>query len=124
MPARVLPEKPCATCGRPFAWRRRWSRCWDGMRYCSAACRKRRNDRADAAVEQAILELLQQRRAGATVCPSEVARALWPDMWRPQMQRVRDAARRLAARGAVRVLQSGRAVDAATARGPIRLGPP
>ncbi|MDZ3824824.1 MAG: DUF2256 domain-containing protein [Pseudoxanthomonas sp.] len=38
--ARALPEKPCAVCGRPMAWRRRWARCWDQVKYCSDACRK------------------------------------------------------------------------------------
>jgi hypothetical protein len=37
-----LPEKPCATCGRPFAWRKKWAKVWDEVRYCSAACRGRR----------------------------------------------------------------------------------
>ena len=35
-----LPTKPCALCGRPFAWRRRWARDWDEVRYCSEACRR------------------------------------------------------------------------------------
>ncbi|MGA7980606.1 MAG: DUF2256 domain-containing protein [Chromatiaceae bacterium] len=25
-----------------FAWRRRWARCWDAVRYCSDACRRSR----------------------------------------------------------------------------------
>ncbi|TXI29272.1 MAG: DUF2256 domain-containing protein [Aquipseudomonas alcaligenes] len=24
-----LPSKPCATCGRPLVWRRKWAACWD-----------------------------------------------------------------------------------------------
>jgi hypothetical protein len=38
----ALPTKPCATCGRPMSWRRAWARCWDEVRHCSDACRKRR----------------------------------------------------------------------------------
>jgi len=38
-----LPTKDCATCGRPFAWRKKWERVWDEVRHCSDACRKRRN---------------------------------------------------------------------------------
>jgi hypothetical protein len=34
-----LPRKPCAACGRPFAWRRKWARVWDEVRFCSDACR-------------------------------------------------------------------------------------
>ena len=34
-----LPHKICAACGRPFAWRRKWAKSWDAVRYCSKACR-------------------------------------------------------------------------------------
>nr|WP_084682876.1 DUF2256 domain-containing protein [Perlucidibaca piscinae] len=37
-----LPEKPCATCGRPFSWRRKWAAVWDEVRYCSDRCRGQR----------------------------------------------------------------------------------
>ncbi|WP_375461784.1 DUF2256 domain-containing protein [uncultured Enterovirga sp.] len=35
-----LPSKLCATCGRPFAWRRKWARDWESVRYCSDKCRE------------------------------------------------------------------------------------
>jgi len=35
-----LPEKLCATCGRPFSWRKKWERAWDTVRFCSERCRK------------------------------------------------------------------------------------
>lgn len=34
-----LPQKPCAHCGRPFAWRRKWANVWDEVRFCSDHCR-------------------------------------------------------------------------------------
>ncbi|WP_083966299.1 DUF2256 domain-containing protein [Dyella thiooxydans] len=37
-----LPSKTCLTCGRPFAWRRKWARVWDEVRYCSERCRRHR----------------------------------------------------------------------------------
>nr|WP_254797700.1 DUF2256 domain-containing protein [Pseudomonas aromaticivorans] len=37
-----MPVKHCAGCGLPFAWRRRWARCWDEVRYCSERCRRGR----------------------------------------------------------------------------------
>jgi len=37
-----LPEKACATCGRPFAWRKKWERVWDEVKYCSDRCRMRK----------------------------------------------------------------------------------
>ena len=39
------PEKVCATCGREFAWRRKWAACWDEVRYCSDRCRMGRGQR-------------------------------------------------------------------------------
>ena len=56
-----------------------------------------------------------------TMCPSEVARALAPEDWRPLMSVVREAAASLVASGEIEVTQGGAAVDPATARGPIRL---
>lgn len=33
-----LPEKVCVTCGRAFAWRRKWARDWAQVKYCSKRC--------------------------------------------------------------------------------------
>lgn len=33
-----LPQKICATCGRPFSWRKKWERVWEEVRYCSKKC--------------------------------------------------------------------------------------
>ena len=75
-------------------------------------------------LEKAVLDLLD-KRAPATICPSDVARAVGPEGgWRPLMQPVRDAAARLAARGAVEVTQRGKVVDVATAKGPVRIRRP
>ncbi len=41
-----LPEKTCAVCGRPFAWRKKWARDWDDVRFCSDACRDGRRGAA------------------------------------------------------------------------------
>ena len=56
-------------------------------------------------------------RAPATLCPSEVARALADD-WRPLMDRVRRIAAGLPE---IAVTQGGAEVDPEVARGPIRL---
>jgi len=34
-----LPSKDCATCGKPFAWRKKWAKDWDSVKYCSDRCR-------------------------------------------------------------------------------------
>ena len=76
-----------------------------------------------ALIERAISDLLEGRRG--TICPSEAARALAGDRdFRPLMDPVREAAGAMAARGELEVTQGGRAVEAATARGPIRLRRP
>lgn len=36
-----LPSKPCAACGRPMTWRKKWEKNWDQVKYCSDACRKK-----------------------------------------------------------------------------------
>lgn len=35
-----LPTKICPACKRPFAWRKKWEKVWDQVRYCSNACKK------------------------------------------------------------------------------------
>ncbi|MEU1463813.1 DUF3253 domain-containing protein [Streptomyces sp. NPDC005727] len=81
----------------------------------------------DRSMEDAVLELLDRRARGASVCPSDVARAVHrsdDDGWRELMEPVRRAAARLAARGEVEITQRGAPVDPAPARGPIRIRRP
>ena len=76
----------------------------------------------DARLEAAIIGLLEERSPGATICPSEAARrAADSEEWRLLMWPARQAARRLRAAGRIDITQGGRVVDAAEARGPIRL---
>jgi hypothetical protein len=117
----VTEDKPCQTCGRTITWRRKWARDWDDVKYCSDACRRAKPGPTDAALQQSVLALLDARARGATVCPSEAARAVGGDDWRPLMEPARAAARRLVARGLVEITQGGRVVDGSTAKGPIRI---
>nr|WP_299177503.1 DUF2256 domain-containing protein [uncultured Brevundimonas sp.] len=34
-----LPQKLCVGCGLTFAWRRKWARDWEQVRFCSDRCR-------------------------------------------------------------------------------------
>jgi hypothetical protein len=114
--------KTCASCGRTIEWRAKWARSWDDVRWCSDACRRRKVRPVDSELEAAILGLLARRAAGATICPSEAARAVaGDDDWRELMEPARAAARRLVAAGRIEITQGGRVVDPSTARGPIRL---
>ncbi|MEQ8307368.1 MAG: DUF2256 domain-containing protein [Hoeflea sp.] len=50
MPKRIeksdLPRKTCISCGRPFAWRKKWARVWEEVKYCSQRCaRQARSER-------------------------------------------------------------------------------
>ncbi|WP_211348722.1 DUF2256 and DUF3253 domain-containing protein [Nocardioides litoris] len=123
----MTPEpKTCQSCGRRIEWRKKWERDWDQVRYCSDACRRRKVGPTDRALEASILDLLSQRAATATICPSEAARAVAAaegrgEEWRELMEPARRAARRLVAAGDVEVTQQGRVVDPSTAKGPVRV---
>jgi Protein of unknown function (DUF3253) len=78
-------------------------------------------DRDDDQLESTILGLLERQREGATICPSDAARAAGDEEWRSLMEPTRDAARRLVEAGRIEVTQGGEVVDPSTARGPIRL---
>jgi len=79
-----------------------------------------------ADIEARILDLLAARSPAATLCPSEVARALAADGddWRAWMPRVRHVAQALATAGRIAVTRGGVPVDALAGGGPIRLGRP
>lgn len=65
--------------------------------------------------------MLDARSPGATLCPSEVARAVAADSeWRDAMPAIHDAVDRLLADGDVRLSWKGRALAARS--GPYRIG--
>ena len=67
-------------------------------------------DSMERSARTAIQELLLERDAGATICPSEAARRIGGDDWRTAMDRVHKAAAELAAEGHVRLSQRGNTV--------------
>ncbi|MGU3434131.1 DUF3253 domain-containing protein [Actinomycetes bacterium M1A6_2h] len=115
------PDKVCASCGRRIEWRKKWERDWDNVKYCSTTCRKNSVTDTDHELEEQIRGLLASRAATSSICPSDVARAVSPDDWRPLMEPVRKAARRMVDAGEVEITQKGSVVDPSTARGPIRI---
>jgi hypothetical protein len=118
-------EKICKTCGRAFAWRKKWEKDWDVVKYCSDACRGNKPGEADAALEAAILGLLAERGRDKTICPSEAAKVVGGKDsrrdWEGLMEPARAAARRLVGAGKIVITQGGKVVDPATAKGAIRL---
>lgn len=115
------PPKTCIACGREIEWRKKWERDWDSVKYCSKSCRAKKRSPIDESLEMAIMDLLSGREGGATICPSEAARKVMPDDWRPLMEPARMAARRLVDGGKVEITQRGHAVDPSSAKGPIRI---
>lgn len=83
-------------------------------------------DEAQSAhITATIFELLAARAEDATICPSEVARAVAPENWRPLMPTVREIAARLAEEGTIDVRQGGVVIElTGETRGPVRLGLP
>ncbi|WP_239491983.1 DUF2256 domain-containing protein [Luteitalea sp. TBR-22] len=49
-----LPTKICATCGRPFTWRKKWARDWEQVKYCSDACRRDSTRRVDVSATRPV----------------------------------------------------------------------
>lgn len=76
----------------------------------------------DDEIAEVMFTLLRSRAEHATICPSEVARALEPVHWRPLMPRIRAAAKTLAGAGRVELRQRGKVIAPfSTIRGPLRI---
>lgn len=67
-------------------------------------------------------EILQRTAAtDKSICPSEVARGLEPENWRPLMGAVRQAAARLCTAGAIDILRKGKPIAPEALHGVVRL---
>ena len=75
----------------------------------------------DPEIAKAILSTTVARGADKSICPSEVARQLYPDNWRERMQEVVDVAIALHKKGDVLIVQHGEPVDVNQIKRPIRI---
>lgn len=82
------------------------------------------DDLLAARIRECVLDLLDQRGPGHSICPSEAARALavrfggrWQDLMRP----VRTVAIALAQAGRIEAIQHETVVNLDEVRGPVRL---
>ncbi len=124
-------EKTCKTCGRPFAYRPEHAQDWDIVKFCSESCRIQKAQASQEELEQAILTLLAERGPNQILCPSEAAKFVAGDPrdkskttrrdWEALMEPVRTAARHLATRKKLLILQHDKPANPATAKGPILL---
>lgn len=75
----------------------------------------------DAQMRSAILELLRQRGTGKSICPSDAARAVAGEQFRPLMDQARAVAAQLTDEGVLEVTRRGEVVHPRETRGAIRL---
>ncbi len=75
-------------------------------------------------IETVILALVEQRGPGKSICPSEAARAVWPEDWQKRMREVRAVAVGMARKGEISILRKGKPVDPEDFRGVYRLSLP
>lgn len=75
----------------------------------------------DPEIAKAILSTTAARGAEKSVCPSEIARNLYPDNWRDRMQDVVEVAIALHRQGKVLITQGGESIDVNQIKGPIRI---
>lgn len=77
--------------------------------------------RTDNKIQQTILAMATERAPDKTVCPSEIARVLFPGDWRKHMEEVRASAIELQREGKVIITQKGTPVDVKQIKGPVRI---
>lgn len=77
--------------------------------------------RNEQSVVETIIALATARGNTKTICPSEVARKLWPDDWRTHMPEVRACAFALRDMARVRIMQKGIGISTDDVKGPIRI---
>lgn len=74
-----------------------------------------------ARLTSAMLTLLRSRDEASSICPSDAARAIGATTWRSLVPVAREVAGALVVDGVVEVTQRGQPVDAADAKGPVRI---
>jgi hypothetical protein len=72
-------------------------------------------------IEHNILKMAAERGIDKTICPSEVARAMFPEDWRKHMDDVRRAALHLQQNKKVLITQKGRSITGTELKGPVRI---
>lgn len=106
-----LPSRVCQSCGRAFAWRKKWARDWEQVRYCSKACRSSGHP---GRLVHCLAERLTEERLLAL--DTQLERSLGCGR-----ERLRSAARLLAQAGSAQLLHQGKQVSPNEARGALTL---
>lgn len=75
----------------------------------------------EASIAETILNMATERGADKSICPSDVARALFPADWRKHMDEIRAEAIKLEQAGRVLITQKGKPIDTGIIKGPVRI---
>ena len=116
---RTVPDS-CMVCGHELPRNPSWGPEWLVNRYCSVECSERRLGPLDYLLQEAIQSMLGERSARRHLRMSDVARAVDPLAWETLMERTRNAAQRLAARGEL-VIEGSHTEDAVLFGDDLRL---
>jgi hypothetical protein len=73
------------------------------------------------AISAAILQQTAALGPTKSLCPTDIARAVSSENWRPLLGAVRKVAADLARQGKIEILRKGKTIDPAEMRGVIRL---
>jgi hypothetical protein len=73
------------------------------------------------AINAALLRIAAERGPAKSLCPTDVARAVSTENWRPLLGAVRKVAADLARQGKIEILRKGKPVSPDEMRGVIRL---
>ena len=73
------------------------------------------------AITAALLHLAAERGPEKSLCPTDVARAVSAENWRPLLGAVRKVAADLARQGKIEILRKGKPINPEEMRGVIRL---
>lgn len=92
-------QASCRVCGGELSPTADWGPDWLASWYCSQPCSERRLLPLDYRLQDVILKLLDQRSRGSTLRLEELARFVDPLGWESLIERSRNAAGRLVAKG-------------------------
>lgn len=77
--------------------------------------------KSEQKIRSRILTFTKKRGPDKSVCPSEVTRDLFSDVWRDHLDEVKDVAGKMQNEKMIRITQKGKDVPIDKAKGPIRL---
>ena len=112
-------SKFCKYCGREFHWRKKWSKDWASVQYCSKRCRNHRKGSQIGALEDFILGELRTHRGSVKF--AEILANFEPQKKGVNEEDLKAAARRLYAANRVIWKQRNINVDPSVCKGLFEL---